>query len=70
MFPILFILLCLVVLAVVMGSMTRRRPWSDERASELPSHKSAFDILDQRLAKGEIDRTEYDERRRTIVQGR
>jgi uncharacterized membrane protein len=70
MFPILFILLCLVVVAVVMGSMTRHRPWSDERASELPSHKRAFDILDQRLAKGEIDRPEYDEKRRMIAQGR
>lgn len=70
MFPILFILLCLVVVAVVMGSMTRPRPWSDERASELPPRKRAFDILDQRLAKGEIDRPEYDEKRRTITQGR
>lgn len=70
MFPILFILLLVVVLVAVMGPMARRRPWSYERENELPPQKSAFDILDQRLAKGEIDRTEYDERRRTIAQGR
>jgi uncharacterized membrane protein len=70
MFPILFILLCLVVLVVVMDPMARHRPWSYERESELPPRKRAFDILDQRLAKGEIDRSEYDEKRRTIAHGR
>lgn len=70
MFPILFVVLCLVVLLIVMGPMARRRPWSYERKSEPPSHNRAFDILDQRLAKGEIDRSEYDEKRRTIAQGR
>ena len=70
MFPVLFILLCLVVLMAVMGPMARHRPWRYERESELPPHHRAFDILDQRLAKGEIDRAEYDERRRTIAQGR
>ena len=70
MFPIFFILLLLVVLVAVMSPMARRQPWSDERQSELARHKRAFDILDQRLAKGEIDRPEYDEKRRTIAQGR
>jgi uncharacterized membrane protein len=70
MIPILFILLCLVVLMMVMGPMARRRPRVDARESDLPPHKRAFDILDERLAKGEIDRSEYDERRRTIAQGR
>jgi len=70
MFPILLILICVVVLVVVMGPMAPHRRWSYERESELPVHNRAFDILDQRLAKGEIDRTEYDEKRRTIAQGR
>lgn len=69
MFPILFILILVVVLAAVMGPMTWRQPQSDERLSELPLHQRAFDILDQCLASGEIDKTEYDERRRMIVQG-
>lgn len=69
MFPFLLIVLCLVFLLVVMGPMTtpesRRRPHREEI-----SHKRAFDILSERLAKGEIDKSEYDEKRRTIVQGR
>jgi uncharacterized membrane protein len=57
-------------LMVVMGPMARHRPWRHQREGELPPHNRAFDILDQRLAKGEIDRAEYDEKRRTIAQGR
>ena len=70
MFPLLFFFLCLVVLMVVMGPMAWHQPWSYERESRPPAHSRAFDILDQRLAKGEIDRAEYDEKRRTIAQGR
>jgi putative membrane protein len=67
MFPILFILLCLVVLTAVMGPMAGHR--GSERESDSPRHNRAFDILDQRLAKGEIDSSEYDEKHRTIAQG-
>jgi uncharacterized membrane protein len=69
MFPILFIVLCLVVLFVVMGPMMTSpepRRWRD--SGEIP-HKRAFDILNKRLAKGEIDKSEYDEKHRTIAQG-
>ncbi len=69
MFPILFILLLVVVLMAVMGPMARHRSWSYERDSVRPPHRGAFEILDQRLAKGEIDRSEYDEKRRTIAEG-
>lgn len=30
----------------------------------------ALDILDERFARGEIDRDEYEERRRTLTEGR
>jgi uncharacterized membrane protein len=70
MFSILLVLLCLVVLMVVIDPMSRHRLWSDERPSEMHRHKRAFDILDQRLPKGEIDRPGYNEKRRTIAQGR
>jgi uncharacterized membrane protein len=70
MIPILFILLCLIVLALVMGPMGRRRPSVAARDSDFASGSKAFEILDQRLTKGEIDRSEYDEKRCTIAQGR
>jgi uncharacterized membrane protein len=70
MFPILFILLCLVVLMVAMGPMAWHRPWRYERESGPSPHNRVFNFLDQRLAKGEIDRAAYDEKRRTIAQGR
>ncbi len=70
MFPILFITLCLVVFLVVMGPMMTphepRRRWRD---SEKIPHRRAFDILSERLAKGEIGKSEYDEKRHTIAQG-
>jgi hypothetical protein len=44
--------------------------WSYDYDSARPPHKRAFEILNQRLAKGEIDRSEYGEKRRTIAQGR
>lgn len=69
MFSILFILLLVVVLVAVMGPMARHRSWSYERDGARPLHKRAFEILNQRLAKGEIDRSEYDDKRRTIAEG-
>ncbi len=70
MIPILFILVCLVVLVLVMGPTARQRPWGAAHDSDFAPANKAFEILDQRLANGEIDRSEYDEKRRTIAQGR
>lgn len=69
MFPIFLIILFVVVLVAFIGPMARDRPDSYARSIASPPHNAAFDILDQRLAKGEIDRSEYDEKRRTIAQG-
>jgi hypothetical protein len=70
MFPAFFILLCLAVLMVVMVPTARHRPWRDEGDSKLPPRNRAFDVLNQCLAKGGIDRSEFDEKPRTIAQGR
>jgi uncharacterized membrane protein len=71
MFPVLFIVLCLIIFLLVMGPMmTRDEPWRHGHDSEPIPHRRAFDILNERLAKGEIDKSEYDEKRRTIAQGR
>ena len=71
MFPILFIVLCLVILLVVVGPMMmRNEPRRPRRDSEPMSRNRAFDILSERLVNGEIDKSEYDERRRTIAEGR
>jgi uncharacterized membrane protein len=60
-FPFGFMMLCMIVMAVVMMSMMGMGPFGRR------SRGSALDILNERLASGEIDRTEYEEKRRTIV---
>lgn len=57
MFPLLFIALCFLVMVFVMSMMMRGR--GNVRSN-------ALDILDERLARGEIGLAEYEERRRLI----
>jgi uncharacterized membrane protein len=45
------------------------RPWRTD-TWDIHSTDSAIDILDKRYALGEISREEYEERKRTIGQGR
>ena len=58
--PLGFMILCLVFVFLMM-SMMGMGPFRGR------SRASALDILNERLASGEIDRTEYEEKRRTIV---
>jgi uncharacterized membrane protein len=40
--------------------------WIADWTSGIGLHPTAIDVLNRRLARGEIDRTEYDEKRRLI----
>jgi len=63
-FPVLpfgFMILCMVVMVLVMMYAMGMGPFRGR------SRASALDILNERLASGDIDRTEYEEKRRTIA---
>jgi uncharacterized membrane protein len=58
-------ILCLVIFLLVMMPMMRRRGvWRDS-----PSYppRTALDIPNERFARGEISKAEYDEKRRVIA---
>ena len=40
--------------------------WIADWTSGIGLHSTAIDVLNRRLARGEIDRAEYDEKRRLI----
>jgi uncharacterized membrane protein len=65
-FPVLMMLFCVFMMKGRRGSTmccfgSRR---TDDTADREPG--SALDILDRRYASGEIDREEYDEKKRTL----
>jgi putative membrane protein len=67
MFPILFLVLCVVVFFFVIVPIMKHGgawgPWRD-RVDDAP--KTALNILNERFARGEIDKGEYEEKRRLI----
>ena len=60
-FPFGFMILCMIVMGVAMMAMMGMGPFRRK------SHGSALDILNERFASGDIDRSEYEEKRRTIA---
>jgi putative membrane protein len=58
--PLVFIAVCILIMVFVMMPMMRR--WHGGG-----TERTALDILDERFARGEIDRAEYDEKRRAIA---
>ncbi len=62
--PFGFVILCLVMMFLMMPMMRHRRGRRNE--ADYPQ-RSALDILNERFARGEIERNEYEERRRVIA---
>ncbi len=58
----------LIVALIVFVALAAVIVWVADSTSGLERSATALDILNQRLARGEIDRTEYDEKRKLIGQ--
>ena len=60
-------LVWLVFLGLIVGGIVLATRGSSGSASDGGRGKSALDILDERFARGEIDREEYEERKRVLL---
>lgn len=56
----------LIITLIVFVGLAAIIVWVADWTSGVDRRSTALDILNQRLARGEIDRTEYDEKRRLI----
>lgn len=65
-FGMMLIVLLAVALIVVGVVFLVRSSSGGERPAPRPERSRALEILDERFARGEIDREEYEERRRTL----
>ena len=68
--PIMFIVFLVIVILVVVPLirwMGFGPPWWHGQHA-LPPSRTALDILNERYARGEIDKPEYEEKRRVISQ--
>jgi putative membrane protein len=61
------VLVWLLFIGVIVAGIVLAIRGSSERPSGRGSGKSALEILDERFARGEIDREEYEERKRVLV---
>ena len=62
-----FLFVALVVIGIV---LLVRSTSHDGQPPGAPGSDRALEILDERFARGEIDQAEYEERRRSLTQGR
>jgi putative membrane protein len=62
--PIFWIIVIAVVLYLIFGRRSARRPWEPGPG---PAPESALDILKKRYAKGEITRDEFERMKRDIL---
>ena len=71
MMPVMMVVFLVVVILIViplMRSMGMGPPWWHGHNPPFPPQKTALDILNERFARGEIDRQEYEERKGLLSQ--
>jgi putative membrane protein len=67
----MMLVMLLFLALIIVGVVFVVRSFSEGgRTPSLHGGSRALDILDERFARGEIDREEYEERRRTLTEGK
>ena len=56
----------LIITLIVFVGLAALVVWVADWTSGVDRHTTSLDVLNQRLARGEIDRTEYEEKRKLI----
>ena len=65
---VVFIVIAVLIIVPLIRWTGFGPPWWHGQ-SMLPPSRTALDILNERYARGEIDKSEYEEKRRVISQG-
>lgn len=68
-FAMMLVSLAFIALIVVGVVFVVRSSSREEQPPRRPKGGRALDLLDERFARGEIDQTEYEERRRVLLDG-
>lgn len=66
----MMLVMLLFLALIIVGVVFAVRSSEGGRTPSRSSGGRALDILDERFARGEIDREEYEERRRILTEGR